>query len=95
MTINNRFLKKKVDQLQFFKNKKCTIELTLFQNSTFWGFRNVHKSFQIILKKEVGQLFFSKLLFLLLLFFENDTSVVAEVVLQLLGYDLHLGFGQN
>jgi len=95
MTINNRFLKKKVDQLQFFKNKKCTIELTLFQNSTFWGFRRVNKSFQIILKKEVGQLFFSKLLFLLLLFFENDTSVVAEVVLQLLGYDLHLGFGQN
>ena len=95
MAINNRFLKKKVDQLQFFKNKKCTIELTLFQNSTFWRFRNVNKSFQIILKKEVGQLFFSKLLFLLLLFFENDIPVVAEVVLQLLGYHLHLAFGQN
>ena len=95
MAINNRFLKKKVDQLQFFKNKKRTSELTLFQNSTFWGFRRVNKSFQIILKKEVGQLFFSKLLFLLLLFFENDTSIVSEVVLQLLGYDLHLGFGQN
>ena len=63
--------------------------------STFWGFRWVNKSFQIILKKEVGQLFFSKLLFLLLLFFENDTPVVAEVVLQLLGYHLHLAFGQN
>jgi len=32
---------------------------------------------------------------LLLLFFENDTPVVAEVVLQLLGYHLHLAFGQN
>ena len=95
MAINNRFLKKKVVQLFFFKNKKSTIELTLFQNSTFWSFRNVNKSFQIILKKEVGQLFFSKVLFLLLLFLKNDTSVVAEVVLQLLGNHLHLGFGQN
>jgi hypothetical protein len=47
------------------------------------------------LKKEVGQLFFSKLLLLLLLFFENDTPVVAEVVLQLLGDHLHLALLQN
>jgi hypothetical protein len=59
MSINNKFLQKKVAQLHFLKNKKCPCELTLFQKH-FLGFSQGQQKFSENFEKGSWPTFFFK-----------------------------------